>query len=120
MLTMIAQPHATPSGVAAALYAPAKPVYRVRLASSAADLRAAQTLRFEVFNLELDEGLLQSYDTGQAHHLLNLSFAQYQADAGVVRLEHRIQTRLTALEEKLIATMACTLMAVVGREGVHR
>jgi len=40
------------------------PVYRARLASSAADLQAAQALRFEVFNMELDEGLVQSYDTG--------------------------------------------------------
>ncbi len=28
------------------------------------DVRAAQALRFEVFNMELDEGLVQSYDTG--------------------------------------------------------
>lgn len=40
------------------------PVYSARLAVSRADLRAAQALRFEVFNLELDEGLVQSYDTG--------------------------------------------------------
>jgi putative hemolysin len=40
------------------------PVYRLRMARGAAELRAAQALRFEVFNLELDEGLLQSYDTG--------------------------------------------------------
>lgn len=40
------------------------PVYQARLASSAADVQAAQALRFEVFNLELDEGLVQSYDTG--------------------------------------------------------
>ncbi len=38
--------------------------YSLRLARSAADLRAAQALRFEVFNLELDEGLVQAYDTG--------------------------------------------------------
>ncbi len=38
--------------------------YSVRIATSAADVRAAQALRFEVFNLELDEGLLQSYDSG--------------------------------------------------------
>jgi putative hemolysin len=38
--------------------------YRARLAVTAADLQAAQALRFEVFNLELDEGLVQSYDTG--------------------------------------------------------
>ncbi len=40
------------------------PAYAVRLAASRADLLAAQALRFEVFNLELDEGLAQSYDTG--------------------------------------------------------
>jgi putative hemolysin len=52
--------------------------YRARLAESAGDLRAAQALRFEVFNLELDEGLAQSWDTGldadpydaQCDHLL--------------------------------------------------
>ena len=44
--------------------APSASAYRARLAASANDLRAAQALRFEVFNLELDEGLLQSYDTG--------------------------------------------------------
>jgi putative hemolysin len=38
--------------------------YHTRMARSAADLRAAQALRFEVFNLELDEGLVHSYDTG--------------------------------------------------------
>ncbi len=42
----------------------AQPVYRARLASGSADLKAAQALRFEVFNMELDEGLAQSYDTG--------------------------------------------------------
>ena len=38
--------------------------YRARLAGSAADLRAAQSLRFKVFNLELQEGLAESYLTG--------------------------------------------------------
>jgi putative hemolysin len=37
--------------------------YRVRLASSSSDIRAAQWLRFMVFNLELKEGLESSYDT---------------------------------------------------------
>ena len=40
------------------------PTYRLRLAAGAHDVQAAQALRFEVFNLELDEGLVQSYDTG--------------------------------------------------------
>ena len=38
--------------------------YATRLSRSAADVRAAQQLRFEVFNLELSEGLEQSYATG--------------------------------------------------------
>jgi putative hemolysin len=37
------------------------PSYRVRLAACADDLRAAQALRFLVFNLELQEGLAQSF-----------------------------------------------------------
>jgi putative hemolysin len=37
--------------------------YRLRLASSPQDLRAAQVLRFVVFNLELREGLEHSYAT---------------------------------------------------------
>jgi putative hemolysin len=49
---------------ATALNSRPSPAYRARLAVTAADLRAAQALRFEVFNLELDEGLLRSYDTG--------------------------------------------------------
>ncbi|OYU99775.1 MAG: hemolysin [Burkholderiales bacterium PBB5] len=52
--------------------------YRLRLADSRADLQAAQRLRFDVFNVELGEGLVQSYDTGldedpfdaQCDHLL--------------------------------------------------
>jgi putative hemolysin len=49
---------------AAALDSRPSPAYRARLAATSADLQAAQALRFEVFNLELDEGLVQSYDTG--------------------------------------------------------
>src|SRR5881394_4459997 len=38
--------------------------YATRLARSMDDIRAAQSLRFQVFNLELKEGLEQSYVTG--------------------------------------------------------
>jgi putative hemolysin len=38
--------------------------YEARLACCAQDVRAAQTLRFEVFNLELNEGLAESYASG--------------------------------------------------------
>ncbi len=38
------------------------PSYRLRLAQSPDDLRAAQTLRFLVFNVEMQEGLAQSFE----------------------------------------------------------
>jgi len=38
--------------------------YRLTLAADAAQLRAAQALRFMVFNLELQEGLAQSFENG--------------------------------------------------------
>ena len=41
--------------------------------------------------------LVRRYPPDEAHHLLNLSFAQYQADRDVVRLE----TRLEAAHERL-------------------
>lgn len=40
-----------------------RPTYRLRLARTAEDLRAAQFLRFLVFNVELSEGLERSYET---------------------------------------------------------
>ncbi len=41
--------------------AKARTIYRVRLAQSADDVRQAQRLRVEVFNLELGEGLAVSH-----------------------------------------------------------
>jgi len=38
--------------------------YTIRLASSPVEVQAAQALRFNVFNLELNEGLAESYETG--------------------------------------------------------
>jgi putative hemolysin len=52
------------SALSTTLHAHPAPAYSARLAASRADLRAAQALRFGVFNLELDEGLVHSYDTG--------------------------------------------------------
>src|SRR6266568_2166663 len=39
--------------------------YTTRLARNLDEVRAAQTLRFEVFNLELNEGLAESFTTGR-------------------------------------------------------
>src|SRR5881398_345442 len=41
-----------------------RPTYLVRLARSADEVRAAQRLRFDVFNLELNEGLAESHFSG--------------------------------------------------------
>src|SRR2546429_553276 len=41
-----------------------RPAYESRLATGPEDVRAAQILRFAVFNLELNEGLAQSFNTG--------------------------------------------------------
>jgi len=38
--------------------------YATRLATTDSDVRAAQTLRFEIFNLELQEGLAESHSRG--------------------------------------------------------
>ena len=49
--------------------------------------------------------LVRRYEPGRAHHLLNLSFAQYQADRAVVRLEARLerqQGRLATLEQRAV------------------
>ncbi len=43
--------------------------------------------------------LVRTYSSDEAHHLLNLSFAQYQADRDVVRLEARLERRRSALSD---------------------
>jgi len=43
--------------------------------------------------------LVRRYEPGEAHHLLNLSFAQYQADRDIVRIE----TRLERTDERIAA-----------------
>jgi len=48
--------------------------------------------------------LVRRYPPDVAHHLLNLSFAQYRADGDVVRLETQIDRTAAALAETLEAT----------------
>jgi putative hemolysin len=70
--------------------------YATRFAAGEADLRAIQRLRFEVFNLELDEGLDESYATGldqdaydaACHHLL-VEHEPSGATVGTYRLQTR-------------------------------
>ncbi|MFZ4516206.1 MAG: DEAD/DEAH box helicase [Acidimicrobiia bacterium] len=55
--------------------------------------------------------LIRRYDAPQAHHLLNLSFAQYQADRAVVALERQLEDkqRLLAEQQSLLIADASEL-----------
>ena len=69
--------------------------YEVRYAGNAADLDELLRLRFEIFNLELDEGLESSYATGRdedefdafCHHLIVT-----ERDTGRIVGTYRLQT----------------------------
>jgi putative hemolysin len=75
--------------------------YAPRLARSASEVRAAQALRFAVFNLELNEGLTESLATGLdadpfddvCDHLL-----VEHVPTGEIVGTYRLQTGLTATE----------------------
>src|SRR5678815_646987 len=75
--------------------------YVTRLARGAAEVRAAQSLRFAVFNLELNEGLVESLATGLdadpfdevCDHLL----VEHRPTGEIVGT-YRLQTGLTAME----------------------
>lgn len=70
--------------------------YHVRFARSAGELAAAQRLRFEVFNVELGEGLEDSFELGldsdefdaRCHHLL-----AEDLESGKIIATYRLQTR---------------------------
>jgi ATP-dependent RNA helicase HelY len=64
-----------------------------RLASSTAfDLRSVFRPTYN-----MSANLVRVYTSEEAHHLLNLSFAQYQADREVVRIEARLERKRAAL-----------------------
>ncbi len=50
--------------------------------------------------------LVRRYPPGTAHHLLNLSFAQYQADGDIVRMEARLE-RINARRAAAGVELAC-------------
>jgi putative hemolysin len=89
-------PACEPQGAAAKTGSPAgERRYRLGLARAKEELRAAQRLRFEVFNLELGEGLARSYGSGLdedefdavCDHLL-----VFEEGAGRVVGTYRLQT----------------------------
>src|SRR6185312_12872196 len=84
---------------AARLLVSAPSHYATRLARNAEEIRAAQVLRFEVFNLELNEGLASSHATGldadpfdeACDHLL----VEHKPSGAIVGT-YRLQTGLNA------------------------
>ncbi|MEO6156686.1 MAG: helicase-related protein, partial [Ilumatobacteraceae bacterium] len=52
-------------------------------------------------NYNMAANLVRSYTSERAHHLLNLSFAQYQSDRDVVRLEAHLERRQDHLDDLL-------------------
>jgi putative hemolysin len=75
--------------------------YHLGLASHGDHLRAAQALRFEVFNIELNEGLVHSFDTGldaDAYDPLYDHLIVSESKTGQVVGTYRMQTGTRAAQ----------------------
>lgn len=73
--------------------------YRARFARHRADVQAAQRLRFQVFNLELGEGLQASYSTGRDED-------QYDARCHHLLVEHEESGRIVGTYRLMTQRMA--------------
>jgi ATP-dependent RNA helicase HelY len=83
-------------GFAVVLWSPFVPFDQVAALASSRSYQLVSAFR-PTYNMTAN--LVRSYGREEAHHLLNLSFAQYQADRHVVRLEARLELRLAQLAE---------------------
>jgi ATP-dependent RNA helicase HelY len=83
-------------GHAVVLWSPFVPFDQVAALATSRSFQLRSAFR-PTYNMAAN--LVRSYPPEQAHHLLNLSFAQYQADRDVVRLETRLERRQTVLED---------------------
>ncbi|MEY2436030.1 MAG: ATP-dependent helicase HelY, partial [Acidimicrobiaceae bacterium] len=83
-----------PVGYAVVLWSPFVPFDQVASLASSRSFRLTSAFR-PTYNMAAN--LVRRYEPDEAHHLLNLSFAQYQADRDVVRVE----TRLERTEERI-------------------
>ncbi len=84
-----------PVGYAVVLWSPFVPFEQVASLASSRAFRLTSAFR-PTYNMAAN--LVSRCAPAEAHHLLNLSFAQYQADRSVVRLEARLEKRRDALE----------------------
>ncbi|MGK2948163.1 MAG: DEAD/DEAH box helicase [Acidimicrobiales bacterium] len=87
-------------GYAVVLWSPFVPFDQVASLASSRTYALKSAFR-PTYNMAAN--LVRRYDPERAHHLLNLSFAQFQADRAVVRIEARIerqQARLARLDDE--------------------
>ena len=83
-------------GYAVVLWSPFVPFDQVAGLASTRTYALSSSFR-PTFNMACN--LVRRYPPDQAHHLLNLSFAQYRADSDVVRLETHLERAEDALAE---------------------
>ncbi len=82
-------------GYAIVLWSPFVPFDQVAALASSRTYALRSAFR-PTFNMAAN--LVRRYEPAEAHHLLNLSFAQYQADREVVRLESRLERQQARLD----------------------
>jgi ATP-dependent RNA helicase HelY len=83
-------------GYAVVLWSPFVPFEQVAGLAGARSYTLTSSFR-PTYNMAAN--LVRRYPPDVAHHLLNLSFAQYRADSDVVRLEAQLERTSAALEE---------------------
>ncbi|MEK7423394.1 MAG: DEAD/DEAH box helicase [Actinomycetota bacterium] len=83
-------------GNAIVLWSPFVPFDQVAALASSRSFHLNSAFR-PTYNMAAN--LVRSYTSERAHHLLNLSFAQYQADRDVVKIEARLERRQDHLSE---------------------
>jgi ATP-dependent RNA helicase HelY len=85
-------------GFAVVLWSPFVPFDQVAALASSRTFHLHSAFR-PTYNMAAN--LVRAYTSERAHHLLNLSFAQYQADGDVVRIEARLDRRQIHLADLL-------------------
>ena len=98
-----------PVGHAVVLWSPFVPFEQVAALATSRSFRLSSAFR-PTFNMAAN--LVHRYDAAEAHHLLNLSFAQFQADASVVALETRLEKR-----SQVVANLEQELTCELGEVG---
>ncbi|MGQ0832126.1 MAG: DEAD/DEAH box helicase [Microthrixaceae bacterium] len=90
-------------GYAIVLWSPFVPFEQVAALASSRTYALRSAFR-PTYNMAVN--LVRAYPPEQAHHLLNLSFAQFQADQAVVRIEARLERQALRLD-RLRAEATC-------------